>query len=124
MKEENMAKINPGKVKEVHFKAQLEHAVLVLNQVNELDPTVLPELIDYRVSCNKALADHPTVRVGKWSEKKPFGLVGEDKGYEVGLLGILNGLFGVKENGYGYIAARYADDPDGLSVIKCFEVLE
>jgi len=106
-----MAKINPEKVKEAHFKVQLGHTVLALNQINELDPTVLPLLIGHRVPCNQALADHPTVQVGK-----------NGKGYEVGLLGILNGFFGIKEDGYGYIAARYSDTR--LGRIERFEILE
>ena len=112
-----MARIDPEKVKQMHFKAQLEHTILVLNQINELDCTVLPDLIGYRTSCNQALAEHPTVQVGLWHENQPFG---EANGYEVGLLGILNGLFGVKEDGYGYIAARFSDD---LERIEHFELL-
>ena len=70
-----------------------------LNEINQLDFTVLPKLIAFRIPCNQALADHPSVQVGK-----------TDIGYEVGLLGIINGLVGVKNNGWGYIAANYKDN--------------
>ena len=69
-----------------------------LNEIHQLDPTVLEALIDYRVPCNQALADHPSVQVGK-----------TENGYEVGLLGILNGLVGVKSDGWGFIGASYDD---------------
>lgn len=81
-------------------RERASEAVAILNGIHELDPTVLPCLLDYRVPCNQALADHPTVQVGR----NPQLVVG---GYEVGLLGILNGLFGVKDDDWGYIAAKY-----------------
>lgn len=77
----------------------LTHALSVLNRIHALDPTVMPALIGYRVPCNDALAADPTVQVGSSGEK-----------YEVGLLGILNGLFGVDENDWGFIYARFDKD--------------
>lgn len=75
-----------------------QRAVDVLNEIFEQDPEVLHKLVNYRVPCNEVLAEHPSVQVG-YKEDDP------EKGYEVGFLGILNGIFGVKEDGYGYIAA-------------------
>lgn len=129
-------------------------AVDVLNRIHRLDPTVLPQLIEFRVPCNEALADDPTVQVQareicpscrgtlwtedeNWEPERPWngersigeGLIpcgacneggwsvdpkepGMDPGYEVGLLGIINGLFGVRwEDGPGFIGAR--SDGDG-----------
>jgi len=106
-----MVKIDKEKVQQMHFNVQLEHTILVLNQINDLDPTVLPRLIGHRVSCNQALADHPTVQVGKTEE-----------GFEVGLLGIVNGFFDVKKDSYGYICARYSDNE--LGQIERFELLD
>lgn len=105
-----MAKIDPEKVK--YFKAQRENAVAILNDINNADPTVLPALIGHRVTCNKALASHPTVQVG---------FIAEDN-YEVGLLGILNGLFGIKADRYGFIAAKF--DKNDLTRIEEFVLLE
>lgn len=84
----------------------VEQAIGRLNEINEMDPTVLPALINFRVPCNQALADHPTVQVGH----------GQD-GYEVGLLGILNGIFGADERGWGhiYMQAEMEPNPDPSS---------
>lgn len=55
-------------------------------------------LVETRVYCNDALADHPTVQVSV------------DKGKPtVGVLGVLNGLCGVRHDGSGHIAAEFED---------------
>ena len=82
-----------------------KHAVNVLNRIHEKDPTVLPSLIAYRVPCNEWLADDPTVQVRPSPE-----------GTEVGLLGVLNGIFGVVPfKKHGYIAANYDDEHQLIS---------
>lgn len=73
----------------------------VLNRIHEADPTVLPKLIDYRVPCNGTLADDPTVQVGRLED---------EVGWEVGILGILNGIGGIDSSGSGYVAAIYDDE--------------
>jgi len=82
----------------------VDQAIEVLNRIHKTDPTVLPELIFHRVQCNKALADDETVQVGKkeW-------VVEEEDTYEVGILGIINGLFGVDEKSWGFIYANFDD---------------
>lgn len=83
-----------------------EQAVAVLNEALALDPQAISALVSTRVRCTKALAGHPSIQVGS---------VGETE-YEVGLLGILNGLFGSygpeggKREGWGRIAAEVEDD--------------
>lgn len=73
----------------------MTHAVVnFLNDLVELDRPAIAALIANRIPCNQLLADHPTVQVAATAG-----------GYHVGLLGILNGLCGVMEDGYGYIAA-------------------
>lgn len=58
------------------------------------DPVAVSGLVGQRVACNETLADHPTCQVG-----------GGDEGpWRVGLLGVLNGIFG-RVNGPGHIAA-------------------
>lgn len=69
--------------------------VEVLNRIHKADPTVLPALIEQRVPCNQAVADDPTVQVGR----------ALDGTWEVGFLGILNGALGIREDGYGHITA-------------------
>ena len=84
-----------------------DEAIDVLNRIHEADPSVLPALIGYRVPCNQELAKDPTVQVGA-----PPGSPGGP--YEVGLLGIINGLFGVDEQSWGFIAMVCAKDDGRL----------
>jgi hypothetical protein len=84
-------------------------AVGVLNRIHEADPSVLPQLIDFRVPCNDAIVNDSTVQVA---------LVDDE--YRVGLLGIINGLFGVRwEDGPGFIGVQM----DGDGKLLCFAVL-
>jgi len=80
-----------------------DDAIELLNDINKRDPSVLPALVNYRVACNERLALHPTVQVGKAGDGK----------MEVGLLGIINGLFDVRWNGWGQIAVEATTDADG-----------
>lgn len=86
-----------------------EEAVGFLNELIRLDQGAIEKLVDSRVICNKAMADHPTVQVMQ-IEDKPV----------VGILGILNGLFGKDENGVGYIRAVYND----LNQLERFDTLK
>lgn len=78
----------------------LDVAIDMLNDILEADPKAISELFTHRVSCNNELADHRTVQVR------------DDN--TVSALGVLNGLFGVDESGWGYIAA--VCNEDGLIV--------
>ena len=65
-----------------------------LNNLLKIDPVSIGNIFGFRVPCNKDLADHPTVQVGC---EKDF--------CQVGIVGILNGLFGVHEkSGWGCIS--------------------
>jgi hypothetical protein len=77
----------------------------VLNEIHSIDPTVLAALIDYRVPCNDAVAQHKTVQV-----------VDDGRHHWVGLLGILNGLLGVDGDGRGPLRAIYTDSPENKLV--------
>ena len=52
-----------------------------LNRALESDPEHVRKLFDLHVRCNEALAYDPTIQVNKTAD-----------GYEVGLLGIINGI--------------------------------
>lgn len=82
----------------------VNQAIELLNSAVAADDIAMECLIESRVECNKALADHPTIQVA-----------GHGTGtYTVGLLGILNGLFGISETGFGIIAANYeVNCPEG-----------
>ena len=75
-----------------------EHVVNVLNSAFKADPAAITSLFINRVPCNIALAEHPTI------------IVGDMHGYVVGLTGLLNGLFPLRPDGLGYIAAKYENN--------------
>lgn len=78
----------------------------LMNDLLQLDRSCVNEMIKTRFRCNQDTADHPTVQVRKYPE---------DEYFTVGLIGILNGLFGIREDGFGGLC--YECDEDG-NVIK------
>ena len=88
-------------------------AVVVLNRILEADRTAVSELVRTRIRCNEKLADDPTVQVGKFSDV-----------YQVGLLGVVNGLFGVDAKSWGAIAAVVENPESGDHTVLRFEVRE
>jgi phenylpyruvate tautomerase PptA (4-oxalocrotonate tautomerase family) len=79
-------------------QALAKDVVDYLNELMGIDPALLHALIETRLPCSQALSDHPTAQAG--------GTVGAPT---MGLLGILNGLVGVREDHYGYITAVYEE---------------
>lgn len=86
--------------------------VRLLNDMLKIDKDAVTALCSQRIDCNRELADHPTVQV--------WGMDGECK---VGLIGILNGIFGIAKDGSGAIAADFEvvcpnghDAPDGSTI--------
>lgn len=75
-------------------------AIEVLNRMLEADPEATVSLfLDGRVPCNERLADDPTIQA------KAHGEYNGMKVFSVGPLGIINGLFGIDEGGWGPITA-------------------
>lgn len=72
----------------------------VLNEMLKLDKTCITALVNHREPCNDAIANHPTIQVQQYS--------GEIS--KVGLIGVLNGIFGIREDGMGAIAMVIEDD--------------
>lgn len=87
-----------------------QEVVEFLNSLLELDREAISNLIFTRVSCNMKLAEHPTVQVLQDAV---------DGRNCVGWLGLLNGLFGINENGYGCIL-MHCDPIDGKQFITKF----
>lgn len=83
----------------------VDQAIDMLNDLLKLDREAITQLLDRRVLCSESMADHETVQVLERQHKN-----GKASTYTVGLLGILNGLFGVMEDGWGHISAWYEDD--------------
>jgi len=76
----------------------VEEAVSALNSMLALDRAAIEALVEHRVVCNMALYDHPTAQVAV------------DTGYHtprIGLLGVINGIFGCDENLVGFIVAVF-----------------
>ena len=76
-----------------------EALIRFLNELVQMDPEAMHRLVEARVSCNEALADHPTVQVRK-----------VPNGFEVGILGLLNGFVGADLDGWGFVCAEFDDD--------------
>ena len=93
-----------------------DHAVQVLNELFRLDPKPMAELVASRVNCGTEWADHPTCQVSTSTEPvgDPVGRVGV---YSVGMIGVLNAIFGADEDSNGFIAAKY--DTDGKLIGFC-----
>lgn len=92
----------------VKEKITIQETVEFLNEILKIDPVAVTALFSLRTVCNKKLADHETVQVANLS-----------KDYcQVGMIGVLNGLFGIDEHGWGHIAA---DCDNGM--ITGFKVL-
>lgn len=85
-----------------------EQAVETLNDLFKRDPGALRRLARARVGCNKALATHPTCQVQQVDD--PVLL-------EVGMLGVLNAIFGCGADGRGYIAANYDDNGEFVGFV-------
>jgi hypothetical protein len=89
----------------------VEHAVEVLNRALKADPVAVQKLFAVRVACAGGkgdLLDDPTVQIRQE----------EDDTYSVGVLGIINGLFGVDAEQWGYISAVYDEVTDNVIEFK------
>lgn len=73
----------------------------LLNELLKLDYDCVRKLLSYREVCNELVANHPTVQVQQHSG---------DEFPTVGIVGILNGLFGTTEEGMGALCYEIEDD--------------
>ena len=91
-------------------KEQLRHAVNpqtvvdILNHALSVDHRAMQGLFEVRIQCTEALANHPTIQVATENVDDPA------MRHSVGLLGILNGLFGVDSKGYGPISCVFSTE--------------
>lgn len=81
----------------------IDQAVEVLNRALSADPKAMSDLVLSRVPCNLDLADDPTIQCGSPGDD-------EANGYEVGLLGVINGILGRRPTGGGYVGAVLESD--------------
>ena len=86
----------------------IDETIDYLNSLVEADPLAVRAVLCVRIPCNEALADHPSCIIGG----------GWPQGYTVGVMGIINGIFGVNEDGYGKIAYTMNEDGSNLRFIR------
>ena len=68
----------------------IKRALDILNDALERDPMPLTQLLNARISCNERLTKHKFVQTGVY---------GGD--HRVGVLGLINGILGYKQDGIG-----------------------
>lgn len=91
----------------------LDRAIEVLNEALAIDPLAITWLMTNRVPCNLEFLNHPTIQVG-WlpkdgSNPEP-GTPNVDDGNStlaLGMIGLLNGIFGCHLSGEGFICAEF-----------------
>ena len=90
---------------------QIDEVVTFLNELVAMDEHFVRMLVNTRVPCNQAIADHPTVQVGDRTESNKL-LLGDalERPWAAGFLGVLNGFFGIDENGWGFIYMEVDQD--------------
>ena len=75
----------------------IDEVIKILNRSIESDQIAITKLMSYRVLCNDKLADDESIQC-----------LNDDRGgCSIGCLGLINGLFGIDDNGHGPITAVY-----------------
>lgn len=64
----------------------------LLNEMLEMDYECVSNMVSHYSKCNESIMNHPTIQVRFYSK---------DDYPQVGLIGFLNGLFGIQEDGMG-----------------------
>lgn len=112
-----------------NFIVSAEHAVKILNEAFMLDPDGIAGIAGNSSRINEALSNHPTIQtsIAGYADVRSVGLNGEivnsgelEPIYKLGIIGLLNGIFGCDENGQGPIARLYDISPDGSEVFAGF----
>lgn len=85
----------------------IDVAIERLNSMLAADPVVMHSLMNIRVTTNKTMADHPTAQV------LPVNGM-----YMIGLLGVINGIFGADDGDIGYIAMLVNNDEKVTGFIR------
>jgi len=104
-------------------KVSLDHCLFFLNELVKTDAEALHKLIETRVPCNRAMADHPTIQVQAAGKDNQDVKDSTEEQWTVGLLGILNGLFGAyrdggPKDGWGQVTAVF--EAEGRGALSCF----
>lgn len=76
----------------------IDDVIDYLNELLALDRPAIAALVANRVPCTEALADHRSVQVQS-----------QHGGYHIGLLGIINGMFGTTDGTNGPVTVVFED---------------
>ena len=79
-----------------------EYAVKILNEALKADFNAIHAIFLGEYIINDKLADHPTIQVGKSSTELDC--------YAVRIIGLINGLFGIRSDGYGRVCMVMRED--------------
>jgi len=90
----------------------MQDAVDLLNEALKLDSVAVNSVCNVRCLCNLDLAKHETIQVGQAGRN---GQV-----FIVGIIGLLNGMFGKDQAGLGALCAIY-DDNFKITSFKIFD---
>lgn len=74
----------------------LDGVIAYLNDLLATDRPAVAALVANRVPCNQVMANHPTAQV-----------MSQHGGYHIGLLGVINGMFGTLNGTDGPIAVVF-----------------
>ena len=85
----------------------ISQAVVLLNEALKLDPVAINNLFSIRVLCNAAIVKHKTIQAGVTADKNT-----------IGVMGIINGIFGSSVHGQGYIGYKF-EGGKIVEFIKC-----
>jgi len=80
-----------------------DNAVKILNEALELEPDVIRRMFYFKFCVGPGLVEHPTIQVLKADNVRDFDI------HTLGVLGLINGLFGIRADGYGRITGIYED---------------
>jgi hypothetical protein len=91
----------------IYETRSIDETIAFLNQLLLIDRQAISKLMETRVPCNQDMVDHESVQVALVPGTAP-----QEERLRVGLLGILNGLFGTfpdgPKKGWGLIVADVA----------------
>ena len=89
----------------------VKDVIAMLNEIHQLDPELMTNMVLHRFPCNEGIKNHKTVQAhchGDASVEAP----------KVGLLGVLNGILGIDRNHFGPVAANFEKKDDQLLGFK------
>jgi len=85
----------------------IDDAINLLNEMISLDKPAVAALLANRIPCNELVASHESIQVHK-----------QHGGYWVGLIGVINGIFGFDEDGWGPIAYSFDSNGDLIRFLR------